>query len=624
MTNQEPTIANILRQLAYTYAGPVEERQLFDHVLQYRPSSAKNPYATIRERLRWEGLNLGWLRMSRTQLIPMRVLLQDLRFRCVPRSADIVAGYVPLPHFLPFAGLYGDGFDLVDETGQSFPFINPEVHDPDDESLPGFNMRLWFERTGFVDGDSILVQVTQAATQRPILQVAYEPQMLRQPTPDQDHELLEAMIERVNHHQDVLVPCEDVVLPVFAQALWRTSYPGTPWQHLVIHDSRMQLVDDTLLTNQHHIAWRMLRSYSEEVFEQQPIPEVERMAADNALLAEIEALQRDLRHSREQDADAGLWNGQIQRASNAYSSLDTNVDQFLTRHSPLSAIEHYTEIEDEDGDGDEDDELFDFDQLESDAMLLFENDEFARLQAAHRELMEALPPGVADQIEAAHPEEAEVILSQHLNMLLAKKPHLFPPLDLRVSPDEMGIEPPTESLFDAAMWQERIEEDVDYEEDWDDEIDDVFVVNDDVTHVYDESSDLISQFYDYLLELGKRSNTAHVHSHNVLIYAEFLAIYYQRNLIYGDYASLDECLFYYYPRRVVNTSPRHVREICTSIKQFYTFLKERGLIADARFAHAIWRRREQAARVIDIYDRLMGDSPNFDALFARLFQPYTE
>jgi site-specific recombinase XerD len=110
----------------------------------------------------------------------------------------------------------------------------------------------------------------------------------------------------------------------------------------------------------------------------------------------------------------------------------------------------------------------------------------------------------------------------------------------------------------------------------------------------------------------------------VLIYAEFLASYYNRTLASGDYATLDECLFYYYPRRVTNTSPRQVREICTSIKQFYSFMMERGVIVDDRFAQALWRRRDQAARVIEIYDRISSDSPSFEALFARLFQPYTE
>ena len=74
----------------------------------------------------------------------------------------------------------------------------------------------------------------------------------------------------------------------------------------------------------------------------------------------------------------------------------------------------------------------------------------------------------------------------------------------------------------------------------------------------------------------------------------------------------------------MHTSARQVREICTAIKQLYAFLKQRGIISDDRFAEALWRRRDQAARVVEIYERIAGDAPGFETLFERLFQPYTE
>jgi site-specific recombinase XerD len=118
--------------------------------------------------------------------------------------------------------------------------------------------------------------------------------------------------------------------------------------------------------------------------------------------------------------------------------------------------------------------------------------------------------------------------------------------------------------------------------------------------------------------------TARVRARSLHVYAEFLAAYYSRSLIEGDYATLDECLFFYYPRRVMNTSPRQIREIGTSVKQFYAFLKQRGVIDDDRFATAIWRRRQQAARVVEIYDQIASDSPEFGRLFTLLFHPYSE
>ncbi|HMQ35851.1 MAG TPA: hypothetical protein PKD53_34420, partial [Chloroflexaceae bacterium] len=168
-------------------------------------------------------------------------------------------------------------------------------------------------------------------------------------------------------------------------------------------------------------------------------------------------------------------------------------------------------------------------------------------------------------------------------------------------------------------------------EDWqeaydDDEVDDLgdALEDEQAGDAFSQSGDLIGQFYDYLLEMGKSEATARVRARALNVYADFLASYYGRSLAEGDYASLDECLFYYYPRQVMNTSARQVREICTALKQLYAFLKQRGVIGDDRFAEALWRRRDQAARVVEIYERISSESPSFELLFERLFQPYTE
>jgi hypothetical protein len=609
MPNQEPTIASILRTLAHEYDGPVEERRLLDQVLERRPSAAKNPYATIRDRLRWDGLALGWLRLSRRELMPLRMALSGLRFRCVPRSCDIETGMLPVAHLHPFAGLRDDDLCLIDDAGTSFPFVDQDPANSGGTTThsPSFGLSGWYTRTGFVTGDSILVKVLDP--ERPTLQIEHEPAAKAQltDTSAQDTELLEAIITRVGRAPSSLIPCDEIILPIFAAASWRADYPGQPWQYLVTRDSRLELVDDIFLTNQHHPSFRLFSS--DEVFAPLPMPEGERRAADLALFDEIEALQRELRDSREQDADAGLWNGQIQRASAAYSTFDSYNDELYPRGRSISSLERYDDLDDDDdlGVGSLDEEMFSA------------NDEFARLQAAHDELMAALPPEIIEQLEVARPEEAEVLIASQLNMLLAKKPHLFPVLDLSANNVEDGVDPITESLFDANIWQEEIDDD-----DWGELDDDLLDADITISGASTESSDLIGQFYDYLFELGKSGATVRARSRDIQIYAEFLASYYNRSLAGGDYATLDECLFYYYPRRIQNTSPRQIREICTSLKQFYKFMRERGVIVDDRFAQALWRRRDQAARVVEIYDRISNDSPNFQQLFARLFQPYTE
>lgn len=605
MSHQEPTIANILRLLAAEYDGPVEERRVLERVLERRPSSAKNPFATIRERLRWDGLTLGWLRLNRRQLVPLRIALQGLRFRCIPRARDIEAGLLPLAHLQPFAGLRGADLTLRDADQQPMRLLDPEDDEPGGLSMPSFDLRAWYARQRFAPGDSIVV--TAISADPLVLQIDRESgaEFRRGSVAEQDAELLDAIVEKVARSNVALLPCDEVVLPIFAAAHWRTGYPGSPWQLLVTRDGRLQLVDDIFLTSQRHPSLRLFSS--DEVFEPLPVPEPDRQAADTALLAEIEALQRELQRAREQDAAAGIWDGRVQRASAALGSGERYGDGLGGLGGPVDGLDSLESgWPDADLFGGLDDAL---------------DDEEPEMRAAEARMLALLPPDAVERLRSARPAEAEVIIGAHLNLLLSRDLSLFPKLELNQD-DALGPGDLSADAIADDSWELSWEDDDD--DDWVAEIDDSLEGDDDSEGIYARSGELIMRFHDYLAELGKSSATARARSRALRVYAEFLASYYGRTLAEGDYATLDECLFYYYPRRVLNTSPRQVREICTAIKQFYGFLRERGSVGDDRFAGALWRRRDQAARVVEIYERIASDSPSFELLFERLFRPYTE
>ncbi|NTU78183.1 MAG: hypothetical protein HGA45_02070 [Chloroflexales bacterium] len=600
MTHNEPTIASILRHLAGEYDGPVDERRVLERVLEQRPSSAKNPYATIRERLRWDGLTLGWLRLSRSQLVPLRVALQGLRFRCLPRVRDLEAGLLPMAHLQPFAGLRSGECVMRDAAGARITYLDLDAESARDAALPAFDLRAFYARTAFRPGDSVVVTVTSAEPLVLLVEREARDEFRAGAVADQDAELLEAVVERVRRSQAALVPCDEVVLPVFATAPWRAAYPGSPWQHLVMNDGRLQLVDDIFLTSQRFASLHLFGS--DEVFDAGQRAEHDHNSADAALLAEIDALQHDLGRARKIDAEAGLWSGQVQRASAAYGGLDDDLV-----HRPFFG-----------GLGDMADGTWEVDEPWDAGAALAEDEvdptDPATLQAARDRLFELIPSGDADRLRTARPEDAELIIAGHLNMLLARAPELFPRIDI-IPPDE--VERAGLDIALSGEWQDVWE---------DDEVDDL---NDDLedeesSDAFAASGDLIGQFYDYLLEMGKSEATARIRARALNIYADFLASYYGRSLAEGDYATLDECLFYFYPRRVMNSSARQVRDICTAIKQLYAFLRQRGVVADDRFAVALWSRRGQAARVVEIYERISRESPSFELLFERLFLPYTE
>jgi hypothetical protein len=506
---------------------------------------------------------------------------------------------------------------------------------------PALGLGDWFKRTEFEPGDSIIVTIR--ATEPMALRLEREPAAAfqEQRVSDQDHELVEAIAEQLGRSRSDLIFPQEVVLPAYARAAWRTGYPGRPWQQLIAADPRMRLVDDLYIADSSY-----RRPFGRLFGEQEDEQELE--ALDDALLQDIVAFQNELRASRRAAAESGLWDGVAPRASTATTIFDVAEGTVTTVYDgPVDGLrDHSAAIDERAARGDygdavdddefdpedlgelmEGDELFDVDDIEDMQAFLEQN---PGLIDATRKLMNALTPDELAQLEAAQtPDEAQRVLGARLNDLLRRDPSLFAALEPGVLPpagDGHGVgngHSPPEAPADEEEWDE--EDDLLDEEEWDEEEweDDDEEASGEAQAALERSNELMERFFQHQVAQGKSESTSAERTGDLWVYADFLASYYGRALDAGDYATLDECLFYFYPRKVLNSSPSDARSICTSLKQFYAFLRAEGLAADDGFAQGIWRRRDQAARVIELYNRLDSDSPRFGRLFGRLFEPYT-
>jgi hypothetical protein len=102
MPREEQTIATILQDLATQYHGVVAEREVMDRVLERRPSRAKDPYAGIRDKLRYDGPRVGWVRLGGGELIPLHAALEGLRFRIIPSDDEFSGDMIQLSRLTPF------------------------------------------------------------------------------------------------------------------------------------------------------------------------------------------------------------------------------------------------------------------------------------------------------------------------------------------------------------------------------------------------------------------------------------------------------------------------------------------------------------------------------------------
>ncbi|MFN8568285.1 MAG: hypothetical protein U0Z44_12385 [Kouleothrix sp.] len=311
MTPSEPTISSILLELAEQYDGVVAERDVFARVLERRPSRAKDPYASIRNILRYDSLETGWVRLGGGQLIPRRIALQGLRFRVLPSADEISGDLLARAKLEPFVLLRMPNPRLIDAQSRVIPSATTR--------LPGSSARFnfsavdaqtldgWYRRTRFAPGDSIVITIASA---EPLtLRLEREPaeQFRADDVAAQERALTDAIATQVARNRSTLVAADSVVLPIYAQAAWRTGYPGRPWQQLVENDRRLRLLDDM------YIADRSFRRPLDFMLEAEA--EAEWRAEDQELFNDITAFQAELRASRREAAERGLWNGIAPRAS---------------------------------------------------------------------------------------------------------------------------------------------------------------------------------------------------------------------------------------------------------------------------------------------------------------------
>src|SRR5215213_6210374 len=278
-----------------------------------RPSQAKDPYASIRNKLRYDAIETGWVRLGSGELIPRQVALQGLRFRVIPTDEEFAGDMISRVWLIPFASLRQPAPQLEDADGR--PIQTKSAHLPGSEgSFTFFSSEAqtlgdWFRRTGFEPGDSVLITITRTAPLT--LQLEREPAAAfrADEVAAQEQALIDALATQVARNRSNMLFPDDAVLPAYARAPWRASYPGRPWQLLVAADQRMRLVDGMYLADS------SFRRPLDMLFGDQQQQEQRWQEQDRELLAQINAFQAELLVSRRDAALRGIWNGVAPRAS---------------------------------------------------------------------------------------------------------------------------------------------------------------------------------------------------------------------------------------------------------------------------------------------------------------------
>ncbi len=93
-----------------------------------------------------------------------------------------------------------------------------------------------------------------------------------------------------------------------------------------------------------------------------------------------------------------------------------------------------------------------------------------------------------------------------------------------------------------------------------------------------KNEEILQLFIDWLSKSGLKEKTIYKHSDNVLFYINEYLLYEEAIPASEGIAHIDDYFNWFFPRKAMWSSVASTKETITSLKKFYKFMSEEGLI----------------------------------------------
>lgn len=260
---KRPTLAQVADAIAAELGAPIPFDEFVQRVLARYVSKAKNPAQLVRTNLRYELPRLSIAFSDPKTLIPLRLAMQDVRFR-VPLDADQLNHGVLWYHdwFVPFAKsnytyraqrelpTFFDSNDqpiaarfvtlkVKPKRGQLDDFLSMVVGNKEIER-EGLDFHDWLRAHKARQGDSILVTVRDWA--RAQFALEFEPHNQRRSVEikAQNQLLADTIWNVLQETNDERLMLTWGIATAYARLSSARDYPGDHWHQVLADDSRMR------------------------------------------------------------------------------------------------------------------------------------------------------------------------------------------------------------------------------------------------------------------------------------------------------------------------------------------------------------------------------------------------
>ena len=634
MPQTKPSIHLLLCELSRTTQAPMSLESLIAAIHALRGDPNKAPAPQIKKIILEAPLKADWVPLPSGMYTPRHLAARGVTFRIIPDVAAITADALELDWVFPFVAVQRPILLGSERTHMGWT------------AAGRLNLHGWMRKHGCKPGDHIMVTVDADQPNTLHLQLDRAEHQHLEDCTLAETAILEAL-KAIPKHELTPSRAQLCVLSTYAQAPWRSEYPGRPWQ--ILYDMVLRGIAPT-----------------EGVVAQ--------------LKRDIALLQTKMRQRRASDAQRGLWDGMAPRYSAVRLAIDTDNDEGMSSRiivptidtrldfssrideslskglydvhmgqddddaegddpadQPYSAQarhdDRYTDALQSDYDDDEeddDDTFFDGDgingeELDDDTFAMLFANRHPALEAWSSKLLRSMRPLERRlMVRAESDDDYNAILSVALQRILPFEPSLMETLR---PTHELAALDPTDGGQSYAAFQiaeftaaqaVELPEDTSPMSD-----DDVFSTGGEALFAVEtalrESEVHIKRYTQVLEESGLAPSTIRRKVQYIHGFSQFLARYYTKSLDAASYATMDEYVFFYYPRHASAIAPRNARDLLSALRDFY----RSQIPALVPLSQALYACRDEAEAVLRLLVATHQYPHEMTSLVVHLFAPYT-
>jgi hypothetical protein len=245
------SIAEAVAQALSDVQGPISVIEFVEKVLTIRPSSAKNPAASIKNHLRWDANGKSIVYLDSKTIVPLQSAMRGVRFR-VPLTRQEVKHGVLLTHpaLMGFVNVWrGESVQWADEQGNPLPAQPTAIvrkqatlQETHTRELPGIDLGAWMKARRARQDDHVLVTIESWEPKR--LQIELESaksyRQHRDEVARQNQELADALYDALENTSYEQIWLSQAIPAAYLNLSDPHGYPGDHWYEVVTRDPRMR------------------------------------------------------------------------------------------------------------------------------------------------------------------------------------------------------------------------------------------------------------------------------------------------------------------------------------------------------------------------------------------------